>query len=58
MCEVQMTTEPDEFEQLAREIRSLIKDNKRFLERVREEDFEPEEGEEEFEDSPEDFEEL
>jgi hypothetical protein len=53
-----MTTDPDEFEQLAREIRSLIKENKRFLERVREEDFEPENGENEYEDSPEDFEEL
>jgi hypothetical protein len=53
-----MTTDPDEFEELAREIRSLIKENKRFLERVREEDFEPEDGEDECEDSPEDFEEL
>jgi hypothetical protein len=53
-----MTTDPDDFEQLAREIRSLIKDNKRFLERVREEDFEPENGEDEFEDLSEDFEEL
>lgn len=53
-----MTTDPDEFEQLAREIRSLIKENKRFLERVREEDFEPEDGEEDCEDSVEDFEEL
>jgi hypothetical protein len=52
-------TDPDEFEQLAKEIRSLIKENKRFLERVREEDFEPDyEEEEEYEDSPEDFEEL
>ena len=43
---------------LHREIRSLIKENKRFLERVREEDFKPESGEDEYEDSPEDFEEL
>jgi hypothetical protein len=53
-----MTTEPDEFEQLAKEIQSLIKENKRFLERVREEDFEPESGEDDYEDVPEDFEEL
>jgi hypothetical protein len=53
-----MTTDPDEFEQLAREIRSLIKENKRFLERVQAEDFEPENGDDEYEDSPEDFEEL
>lgn len=53
-----MTVEPDEFEQLAREIQSLIKENKKFLERVRQEDFEPESGEDEQEDSPEDFEEL
>lgn len=53
-----MTTDPEEFEQLAREIRSLIKENKRFLERVREEDFEPEDGEDDCEDSAEDFEEL
>lgn len=53
-----MTVEPDEFEQLAREIQSLIKENKKFLERVRQEDFEPEIGEDEQEDSPEDFEEL
>lgn len=53
-----MTAEPDEYEQLAREIRNLIKENKKFLERVRQEDFEPEGGENEQEDSPEDFEEL
>jgi hypothetical protein len=53
-----MAPEPEEFEQLTREIRNLIKENKRFLERVREEDFEPEEGEAESEDSTEDFEEL
>lgn len=53
-----MAPEPDDFEQLAREIQSLIKENKRFLERVRQEDFEPENGEAEDEDSPENFEEL
>lgn len=53
-----MANGPDEFDELTREIRYLIKDNKRFLERVREEDFEPEEGEEETEESMEDFEEL
>jgi hypothetical protein len=53
-----MPNEPDEFDELTREIRHLIKENQRFLERVREEDFEPEEGEEEPEGSMEDFEEL
>ncbi len=56
-----MTSGTDEFEDLAREIRNLIKDNERFLKRVQEEDFEPEEGEEAeavAEDSSEDFEEL
>ncbi|HOP39918.1 MAG TPA: hypothetical protein PLI53_02635 [Geobacteraceae bacterium] len=53
-----MTVEPDEYEQLAKEIQNLIKENKKFLERVRQEDFEPECGEDEQEDSPEDFEEL
>ncbi len=53
-----MANGPDEFDELTREIRNLIKENKRFLERVREEDFEPEEGKEETEESMEDFEEL
>jgi hypothetical protein len=53
-----MSNGPEEFDELTREIRNLIKENQRFLERVREEDFEPEEGEEESEESTEDFEEL
>lgn len=53
-----MANGPDEFDELTREIRSLLRENQRFLERVREEDFEPEEGEEETEESLEDFEEL
>jgi len=51
-------TGPEEYEELAREIRNLLKENRRFLERVREEDFEPEEEETGSEDSMEDFEEL
>jgi len=50
-------TGPEEFEELTREIRSLLKENQRFLERVLEEDFEPEE-EPGSGDSMEDFEEL
>jgi hypothetical protein len=53
-----MTTGPEELADLAREIRNLIKDNKRFLERIRSEDFAPEEGEEPAEELVEDFEEL
>jgi hypothetical protein len=53
-----MSSVPEEFDELTREIRNLIKENQRFLERVREEDFEPEEGEEESEGPMEDFEEL
>lgn len=49
---------PAEFQELAHEIRNLLKDNRRFLERVMEEDFEPEDGEADSGDSPEDFEEL
>lgn len=52
-----MASGDDEFEDLAREIRDLLKENQRFLKRVQEEDFEPEE-ELETEDSTEDFEEL
>jgi hypothetical protein len=52
-----MASGSDEFEDLTREIRNLLKDNERFLKRVLEEDFEPEE-EVEAEDSIEDFEEL
>lgn len=53
-----MSGKPEEFEELARDIRNLIRDNKRFLDRVMEEDFEPEADEIEAEDSVEDFEEL
>lgn len=53
-----MSNGPEEFDELTREIRHLIKENQRFLERVRDEDFEPEEGEEEPDGSIEDFEEL
>lgn len=52
-----MASGDDEFKDLAREIRDLLKENQRFLKRVQEEDFEPEEEPEE-EDSTEDFEEL
>jgi len=51
------TNSPDGFLELAREIRELIRENRRFLEKVMEEDFEPEE-EEAPADSLEDFEEL
>ena len=53
-----MPNGPEEFEELARDIRNLIRDNKRFLDRVMEEDFEPEADETDSEDSLEDFEEL
>ena len=53
-----MAAGPEEYDELAKNIRNLLKENKRFLERVMAEDFEPEEGEEETETSPEDFEEL
>jgi hypothetical protein len=52
-----MASGTDEFEDLTREIRNLLKENERFLKRVLEEDFEPEE-EVETEDTTEDFEEL
>lgn len=51
------TNSPDEFQELAREIRELIRENRRFLEKVMEEDFEPEE-EEAPENPMEEFEEL
>jgi hypothetical protein len=49
---------PAEFKELAEEIRNLLKDNRRFLDRVMEEDFEPEDEENGSGDSMEDFEEL
>ncbi len=52
--------ELDELEELAQNIRKLVNDNKKFLDKVMDEDFEPEEeietGKEE--DTAEDFEEL
>ncbi len=52
--------ERNELEELALNIRKLVNDNKKFLEKVMDEDFEPEEETEEGieEDSAEDFEEL
>jgi hypothetical protein len=49
-------TDQQELEELARSINNLIQDNRKFLEKVLDEDFEPEEECEE--DTPEDFEEL
>jgi hypothetical protein len=46
----------NELEELARNISSLIQDNRKFLEKVLDEDFEPEEESEK--DTAEDFEEL
>jgi hypothetical protein len=40
-----MTKEHAELDELAREIRKVIADNQKFLERVLDEDFEPEEAE-------------
>ena len=49
-------TDQQELEELARSINNLIQDNRKFLEKVLDEDFDPEEeGEEE---TVEDFEEL
>jgi len=53
-----MAAGPEEYDELTKEIRNLLKQNQRFLQRVMEEDFEPEDGEEEAESPPEDFEEL
>jgi hypothetical protein len=39
-----METEKNELEELAEEIRKTIADNRKFLERVMDDDFEPEEG--------------
>ncbi len=51
--------ELDELEELAQNIRKLVNDNKKFLDKVMDEDFEPEEtGAEIEEGSTEDFEEL
>ena len=46
----------NELEELAQNIRKIVQDNRKFLEKVMDEDFEPDEEREE--DSPEDFEEL
>lgn len=51
-----MVAEKDEFDELSKEIRKIITDNKEFLSRVMDDDFEPEEGAEEEE--GEDVEEL
>lgn len=53
-----MAPAPEELAELAREIQMLIKENKRFLQRIRSEDFMPEEGEDDEEVATEDFEEL
>jgi hypothetical protein len=44
-----MDGEKNELEDLAREVQQLIKDNRKFLDRIMDDDFEPEEqeGEEE-----------
>jgi hypothetical protein len=51
-------TEPENLDELARNIRNQIRDNRKFLERVMEEDFETEECDAECEESGEEFEEL
>lgn len=40
-----MGTEKDDLDELSKEIRKIITDNKKFLSRVMDEDFEPEEAE-------------
>jgi hypothetical protein len=50
------TMDQNELEELAQNIRKIVQDNRKFLEKVMDEDFEPDEEREE--DSPEDFEEL
>ncbi|HET6421235.1 MAG TPA: hypothetical protein VFG19_13835 [Geobacteraceae bacterium] len=51
--------EINELEELALNIRKLVDGNRKFLDKVMDEDFEPEETEEEIEESTiEDFEEL
>jgi hypothetical protein len=47
----------NELEELARDIRKIVQDNKKFLEKVMDEDFEPEEKIDD-ETSEEEFEEL
>jgi hypothetical protein len=42
-----VVAEKDEFDELSKEIRKIITDNKEFLSRVMDDDFEPEEEEEE-----------
>lgn len=42
-----MDTENDEFVELSREIRKIISENKKFLDRVMDDEFEPEEETEE-----------
>lgn len=51
-----MVAEKDEFDELSKEIRKIITENEKFLSRVMDEDFEPEEEDEEGE--GEDLEEL
>jgi hypothetical protein len=46
----------NELEELAQNIRKIVRDNRKFLEKVMDEDFEPDEEKEE--DFPQDFEEL
>ncbi len=48
--------EQNELEELARDVRKIVQDNKKFLEKVLDEDFEPDEEIEE--ESAEEFEEL
>lgn len=51
--------EINELEEMALNIRKLVDDNRKFLDKVMDEDFEPEETEEETEEgTTEDFEEL
>lgn len=42
-----MVAEKDEFDELSKEIRKIITENEKFLSRVMDEDFEPEEEDEE-----------
>ncbi len=39
-----MDGEKNELEDLAREVQQLIKDNRKFLDRINDDDFEPEDG--------------
>ncbi len=38
-------TAPDEMDELSKEIKKIISDNKKFLDRIMDEDFEPEDEE-------------